>query len=136
MTPQPFGHILLEGLAPDGGRAVPEHDARVSEATLEQWRELSYADLALEILALYITDVPRADLARLCQAAYDPALYSGRDMVPVKPLGDGLSLLGLSQGPTLAFKDMAMQFLGQVFEYQLERTDRTLNILGDRKSVV
>src|SRR5690625_7700483 len=51
-------------------------------------------------------------------------------MVPIKPVSDGLSLLVLSQGPTLAFKDMAMQFLGQVFEYQLERTDRTLNILG------
>src|SRR5699024_12455717 len=88
MTPQTFGHILLEGLAPDGGLAIPEHYPRVSEATLEHWRNLSYADLALEILALYITDVPRADLARLCQAAYDPALYSGRDMVPVKPLGD------------------------------------------------
>src|SRR5690625_5151188 len=130
MRPQEFGHILLEGLAPDGGLAVPEHYPQVSGQTLEKWRALSYADLALEILSLYITDVPRHDLARLCQAAYNPSLYSGVQMVPVKPLCDGFSLLGLSQGPTLAFKDMAMQFLGQVFEYQLERTDRTLNILG------
>jgi len=130
MRPQEFGHILLEGLAPDGGLAVPEHYPQVSGQTLEKWRALSYADLALEILSLYITDVPRHDLARLCQAAYNPSLYSGVQMVPVKPLRDGFSLLGLSQGPTLAFKDMAMQFLGQVFEYQLERTDRTLNILG------
>lgn len=130
MAPQSFGHILLEGLAPDGGLAIPEYYPQVSETLLEQWRTLSYAELALEVLSLYITDVPRDDLARLCQAAYDPALYSGHAMVPVKPLGNGLSLLGLSQGPTLAFKDMAMQFLGQIFEYQLERTNRTLNILG------
>lgn len=130
MPAQTFGHILLEGLAPDGGLAVPESYPQVSGATLEQWRELTYEQLAVEVLSLFITDIPRADLSRLCQAAYDPQLYSGSEMVPVKPVSDGLSLLGLSQGPTLAFKDMAMQFLGQVFEYQLERTDRTLNILG------
>src|SRR5690625_4933121 len=100
MTPQTFGHILLEGLAPDGGLAVPEHYPRVSEATLEQWRELSYADLALEMLALYITEVPRADLARLCQAPHDPSLYSGRDKVHVTSLRDQLSSLGVSQSPS------------------------------------
>src|SRR5690625_1575409 len=82
MRPQEFGHILLEGLAPDGGLAVPEHYPQVSGQTLEKWRALSYADLALEILSLYITDVPRHDLARLCQAAYNPSLYSGVQMVP------------------------------------------------------
>lgn len=130
MPAQTFGHILLEGLAPDGGLAVPESYPQVSADTLEQWRGLSYEQLASEILSLFITDIPRTDLDHLCQAAYDPKLYSGSEMVPIKPVSDGLSLLGLSQGPTLAFKDMAMQFLGQVFEYQLERTDRTLNILG------
>src|SRR5690625_1557600 len=130
MPAKNFGEILLEGLAPDGGLAVPEHYPQVSAETLEQWRSLSYAELALEVLSLYITDVPRADLQRLCQAAYRPDLYVGDEMVPVKTITPGFSLLGLSQGPTLAFKDMAMQFLGHMFEYQLERTNSTLNVLG------
>ncbi|NLC36334.1 MAG: threonine synthase [Alcaligenaceae bacterium] len=130
MTPQPFSDILLEGLAPDGGLAVPETIPQVAAATLEQWRGLSYAELAAEILGLFIGDIPREDLRKLTAAAYSKEAFPGPHMVPLKPLKDGISLLGLSEGPTLAFKDMAMQFLGQVFEYVLERRGATLNILG------
>ncbi|MCQ9615635.1 threonine synthase [Paenalcaligenes niemegkensis] len=130
MSPQPFSEILLEGLAPDGGLAVPESYPSVDAATLEQWRSLSYDELAVEVLSLYISDVSRADLNRLTKAAYDPALYVGETMVPLKPLNKQLSLVGLSQGPTLAFKDMAMQFLGQVFEFVLTQRNATINILG------
>ena len=129
MTPQPFSDILLEGLAPDGGLAVPESIPQVSAATLEQWRSLGYAELALEILSLFIDDIPRDDLARLTQQAYNSGAFPA-EMVPLKPLNDGVALLGLSEGPTLAFKDMAMQFLGQVFEYVLTHRGSTLNILG------
>lgn len=130
MTPLSFSDILLEGLAPDGGLALPESLPAVSPETLASWRNLGYADLATEILGLFIDDIPRADLARLVQAAYRPEVFGGADIVPVKPLKQDLWLLGLSEGPTLAFKDIAMQFLGQVFEYVLDKRNATLNILG------
>lgn len=130
MAPQPFSDILLEGLAPDGGLAVPESLPGVSRETLESWRALGYADLAAAILGLFIDDIPASDLARLTHAAYTPQIFGSAEIVPLKPLDGGLTLLGLSEGPTLAFKDMAMQFLGQVFEYVLGRRGATLNILG------
>src|SRR5690554_2323316 len=130
MTPQPFSDILLEGLAPDGGLAVPVTLPTIDAQTLESWRGLSYADLATEILGRFIDDIPRADLARLTHAAYRPEVFGSEAIVPLKPLSASVSLLGLSEGPTLAFKDMAMQFLGHVFEYVLDKRNATLNILG------
>jgi threonine synthase len=130
MAPQAFSDILLEGLAPDGGLAIPEQYPQIDSATLESWRALPYNELALEILSRFVTDIPRADLAALTAAAYNPELYDGGVMVPLKPLKGQISLVGLSQGPTLAFKDMAMQFLGQVFEYVLTKRGTTINILG------
>lgn len=133
MAPQTFSDILLEGLAPDGGLTVPLTLPQVSAATLESWRKLSYADLAFEVLALFADDIPADDLRRLTRAAYTPQVFGSEDIVPLRPLGDkgaSMFLLGLSEGPTLAFKDMAMQFLGHAFEYVLERRGTTLNILG------
>jgi len=130
MAPLPFSDILLEGLAPDGGLAVPQTLPKLTPAQLEAWRALPYADLAFEVLSLFITDIPADDLRRLTRAAYTPAIFGSEDIVPLRPLDGGLSLLGLSEGPTLAFKDMAMQFLGQVFEYVLEKRGTTLNIVG------
>ncbi|NYT59081.1 threonine synthase [Alcaligenaceae bacterium] len=130
MAPQPFSDILLEGLAPDGGLALPENLPTISANTLEAWRKLSYAELATEILGLFIDDIPKADLSRLTHAAYNAQTFGSEHIVPLKPLNNGLTLLGLSEGPTLAFKDMAMQFLGQVFEYVLDKRQATLNILG------
>ena len=130
MAPLEFSDILLEGLAPDGGLAVPQTLPQVSAETLESWRGLSYADLAFEVLSLFATDIPSDDLRRLTRAAYTPQIFNSEDTVPLRPLDGGLSLLGLSEGPTLAFKDMAMQFLGQVFEYVLSKRGTTLNIVG------
>lgn len=130
MAPLSFSDILLEGLAPDGGLALPVTMPQVSAATLEAWRSLSYADLAAEVLSLFIGDIPKSDLSRMTRAAYNPQVFPGDAMVPLKPLNRGMTLLGLSEGPTLAFKDMAMQFLGQVFEYVLDQRQATLNILG------
>jgi len=130
MPPQPFCDILLEGLAPDGGLVVPQYLPQVSDDTLENWRALSYPELAAAVLGLLIDDIPAEDLQRLTRAAYAPGVFDSDAVVPLKPLTPGLSLLGLSQGPTLAFKDMAMQFLGQVFEYVLEKRGATLNVLG------
>jgi len=130
LAPQPFCDILLEGLAPDGGLAVPESVPQISAHTLAAWRGLSYAELATEVLAHFIDDIPREDLARLTHAAYNPDVFGSAAIVPLKPLTNGLTLLGLSEGPTLAFKDMAMQFLGHAFEYVLGQRNTTLNVLG------
>ncbi|MFP3344504.1 threonine synthase, partial [Halomonas sp. SIMBA_159] len=99
----------------------------VDGETLERWRALTYPQLATEVLGLFATDIPRADLARMTDAAY-AGFPDG--VVPLRAIDDELTLVGLSEGPTLAFKDMAMQFLGQVLEYTLERNDAVLNILG------
>jgi len=128
-----FSDILLEGLAPDGGLYLPTHYPQVDAATLARWRGLSYADLAFEILSLYIADIPAADLKRLVHATYTEQVFGTPEITPLKPLknlGDGLYLQALSNGPTLAFKDMAMQLLGHLFEYELGRRGETLNILG------
>ncbi|MCB1274799.1 MAG: threonine synthase, partial [Leucobacter sp.] len=133
MTPAPYSETLLEGLAPDGGLAVPEQLPAVDAARLEAWRGLDYPALATEILGLFATDIPRDDLARMCRAAYSPESFVASDVVPVTRLdafAGGLALVGLSEGPTLAFKDMAMQFLGQALEYALARRGDTLSILG------
>ncbi len=130
MTPQPFCDILLEGLAPDGGLAFPDAIPKVDAATIESWRGLPYHALAARVLGFFITDIPASTLAELTREAYRPELFRSEDIVPVRPIYDGMSLLGLSEGPTLAFKDMAMQFLGQVFPYVLKQRGTTLNILG------
>jgi threonine synthase len=129
-TPRGFSDILLEGLAPDGGLYLPTHYPQVDAATLARWRGLSYADLAFEILSLYIDDIPPADLERLVHATYTEAVFGTAAITPLKTLAPGLHLQALSNGPTLAFKDMAMQLLGHLFEYELARRGETLNILG------
>ena len=129
-TPRAFCDILLEGLAPDGGLYLPQHYPQVDAATLARWRGLSYAELAEQVLALYIDDIPPADLRALVQRTYTERVYGTPQITPLKALEPGLYLQALSNGPTLAFKDMAMQLLGQLFEYELGRTGRELNILG------
>ena len=129
-TPRSFSEILLEGLAPDGGLYLPEHYPQVDDLTLSQWRKLSYAELAFEILSLYIDDIPAADLKALAAKTYTAHVFGTDAIVPLKPLEPGVQLEALSNGPTLAFKDMAMQLLGNLFEYELARRGETLNILG------
>ena len=129
-TERHFCDILLEGLAPDGGLYLPTAYPRVDAATLARWRGLSYADLAFEILSLYIDDIPAADLKAIVHRTYTEAVFGTPQITPLKPLAPGLALVALSNGPTLAFKDMAMQLLGQLFEYELGRRGETLNILG------
>ncbi|MFX1681149.1 threonine synthase [Mitsuaria sp. CC2] len=125
-----FCDILLEGLAPDGGLYLPTSYPQIDAATLARWRGLSYADLAFEILSLYIDDIPAADLKAIAHRTYTEAVFGTPQITPLKPLEPGLALVALSNGPTLAFKDMAMQLLGQLFEYELQRRGETLNILG------
>ncbi|MDL2337912.1 MAG: threonine synthase [Pseudomonadota bacterium] len=133
-----FSDILLEGLAPDGGLYLPTHYPRIDAATLARWRGLPYHELAFEILSLYIDDIPPADLRELTTRTYTAAVFGTPEITPLKPLdraasspeGVDVYLQALSNGPTLAFKDMAMQLLGNLFEYELARRGETLNILG------
>ena len=125
-----FCDILLEGLAPDGGLFLPEHYPQVTPAMLDAWRSLPYADLAFEVLSLYIDDIPAADLKGICRKTYTQDVFGTPQIVPLRPLENGLFLQALSNGPTLAFKDMAMQLLGNLFEYELARRGEELNILG------
>ncbi|WUR16121.1 threonine synthase [[Empedobacter] haloabium] len=136
-----FSDILLGGLAPDGGLYLPAEYPQVTSAELDAWRKLSYADLAIEILKKFATDIPEADLTALARKTYTPEVYrnarpdeSAADITPLRTLeeegGRKLVLQALSNGPTLAFKDMAMQLLGNLFEYALAKQDAQLNIFG------
>lgn len=129
-TPRKFCEILLEGLAPDGGLYLPQRYPQVDAETLARWRTLAYHELAFEILSLYIDDIPAEDLRALCAKTYTAEVFGSEDITPLRELEDGVYLQGLSNGPTLAFKDMAMQLLGQLFEYELGRRGEQLNILG------
>ncbi|HEX7437201.1 MAG TPA: threonine synthase [Caldimonas sp.] len=125
-----FSEILLEGLAPDGGLYLPERYPAVGEATLERWRGLPYHAVAFEFLSLYIDDVPPADLRALVAKTYTAAVFGDPRITPLARLDAGVYLQRLSNGPTLAFKDVAMQLLGNLFEYELGRRGQTLNVLG------
>jgi len=136
-----FSEILLGGLAPDGGLYLPLTYPKVSGAELDAWRSLSYAELAFQVLHKFATDIPDADLKRLVTSTYTAQVYrncrAGDDTNRITPLrtleqanGQQLLLQSLSNGPTLAFKDMAMQLLGNLFEYTLQKRGTELNILG------
>ncbi|MET1114278.1 MAG: threonine synthase [Comamonas sp.] len=129
-----FCDILLEGLAPDGGLYLPQSYPQIDDAHLSELRrvyhEEGYAELAFRILSLYIDDIPAEDLRALCAKTYTAEVFGTGEIVPLRHIEDGLWLEALSNGPTLAFKDMAMQLLGNLFEYELARRGETLNILG------
>ena len=140
-APLPFSEILLGGLAPDGGLYLPTEYPQVTGAELDAWRKLSYAELAFALLQKFAGDIPEADLHALTQKTYTAEVYrnvrKGEDPAQITPLsileqsdGKTLMLQALSNGPTLAFKDMAMQLLGNLFEYALAKQHAELNIFG------
>ena len=132
-----YDEIVLRGLASDGGLFMPESYPQVTAETLESWRKLPYAELAFEVLRLFASGIDEAALKEICRSTYPEKTYCNaregddpKDITPVRWLEDGIGLLELSNGPTLAFKDMAMQYLGALFEHLLAREGKTLNILG------
>ena len=134
---QTFSEILLGGLAPDGGLYLPESYPQFSETDLAAMRAMNYRELAFTILSRFATDIPAADLRRIIDKTYTADVYchvregqDADDITPTVKLEDDLFLLSLSNGPTLAFKDMAMQLLGNLFEYVLDKSGREINILG------
>ena len=130
MAPQGFSKILLGGLAPDGGLAVPARIPSVNAAELKYWRGLSYRDLAFAVLSKFVDDIPAAHLNALIEKSYTKEAFGSDQITPVTTLETGMHILECSNGPTLAFKDIAMQLLGNLFEYVLGKTHEELNILG------
>jgi len=130
-----FSEILLAGLAPDGGLYLPVEYPQLDDATLTEWRsvlaEEGYAALGHRVLGLYIDDIDSEDLRGICERAWNGEVFATDEVVPVTELPEGgIWIAHLSDGPTAAFKDMAMQLLGQLFEYELARRGTTLTILG------
>jgi threonine synthase len=128
--PQPFTEILLEGLAPDGGLFVPEEFPKFGPADLSAMRGISYRELAFAILSKFADDIPPGDLKRLVDKTYTREIFGSDEITPLKKLEQGFYLLGLSNGPSLAFKDVALQLLGNLFEYALDKHGRRINVVG------
>lgn len=134
-----FSEILLGGLAPDGGLYLPEQYPQFSDADLQAMRGMNYRQLAFAVLSRLVddSDIPHTDLKAIIDKTYRAEVYQyvraaqrAEDITPTLKLEEDLYLLSLSNGPTLAFKDMAMQLLGNLFEYVLTKTGQTTNILG------
>ena len=130
MRPQPFSSILLEGLAPDGGLTVPAEYPRITASGLAALRPLDYRGLATAILAPFADDIPATALKALIDRTYTAQIFGSDEITPLLKLEAGVLLLRASNGPTLAFKDIAMQLLGNLFEHALASGQRDLNILG------
>ncbi|MGB8338611.1 MAG: threonine synthase [Burkholderiales bacterium] len=134
MPPQSFTEVLLAGLAPDGGLVICESYPKVSEQELKAWRGLPYAELAFQIISKFADDIPADVLKQIIAKSYTAEIFCNGEhtdeITPLKTLAPGLHILALSNGPTLAFKDIAMQLLGNLFEYTLAKNHAELNILG------
>ena len=127
IEPIDFQDAVLTGLADDGGLIIPQSIPDVS-ASLDKWRKLSYVDLAYEVLRLFISDIPQADLKDLLKRTYTTQAFVS-EIAPTVAVGP-MFILELWHGPTLAFKDHALQLLGNLFEYILARRGGQLNVLG------
>ena len=132
-----FSDVLLSGLAPDGGLYLPKNYPSISNEELSLMRMMSYSELAFFIFSKYIDDIPSEDLKDIVKKTYTKKVYgfsrkeqNAADITPTLKLKNNLHLLSLSNGPTIAFKDIAMQFLGNIFEYVLAKQNKSLNILG------
>ena len=118
-----FSDILFEGYAEDGGLYVPAVFPKVDAHTLMTWRGLSYASLAFEVIRLFAEELPKEDLWQICSEAYQAGnfghtrgMFTAEEITPVKWLHDQVGLLELSNGPTLAFDDIALQFMSRLFD--------------------
>ena len=122
-----FSDAVMMGLADDGGLLLPEEIPQLTVTELEQFSGLSYSDLAFKIISKYATDIPQADLKVLIDKSYSQ--FESPEVTPIVQYDD-LHILELFHGPTLAFKDIALQFLGNLFEYLLGKSGKKMNIIG------
>jgi threonine synthase len=127
ITPVQFKDAVMMGLATDGGLLLPERIPVVDRQTLDAWQGLSFRDLAFRVISLFATDIPEDDLRSLINRSYDS--FENREITPVVR-ENGVYIVELFHGPTLAFKDVALQFLGNLFEYLLKERGERMNIVG------
>ena len=127
ITPISFTQAVMMGLATDGGLLLPRNIPRIGSETFNSWGKLSYSELAFEIMSRFIDDIPSSNLRDIIQRSYSS--FRVKEITPLVHCGN-LHILELFHGPTLAFKDVALQFLGNVFEYLLKKDNTVLNILG------
>jgi threonine synthase len=127
IDPVSFKEAVMMGLATDGGLLLPRTIPRVSRETLNDWRALPYRELAFQVISLFCDDIPPADLKQLINRSYDS--FDHEEITPTMEKG-GVHILELFHGPTLAFKDVALQFLGNLFEYLLKERGDKMNIVG------
>ncbi|MFZ3207760.1 MAG: threonine synthase [Geobacteraceae bacterium] len=127
IEPISFKAAVMMGLATDGGLLLPERIPLITTETLDAWRSLSYRELAFKVISLFATDIPAYDLERLINRSYNH--FDNREITPVVR-EDGVYILELFHGPTLAFKDVALQLLGNLFEYLLKERGERMNIIG------
>lgn len=125
-----FAEVTLAGLAPDGGLYVPASVPSLGPGDLSRMRAMSYADVAADVIGRFVDPGMRPVIDRVCADAYRAEGFGSDEIAPVTTLEPGLHLLHLSNGPTLAFKDMAMQFLGRLFDELLDEADDYLTVLG------
>lgn len=126
---QSFEQVLLTGLAPDGGLYVPETLPHYSREEIAKWAGLSYAELALKIISPFVDGaIPEAKLKELIDKSY--ASFSHKAIAPLRMLGANEWVMELYCGPTLAFKDFALQLLGHLLDYVLTRNNQKVVILG------
>ena len=130
MAPATFSDVLIEGLAPDGGLTIPDSLPHYSLSDLEKLSKLSYNDTTFELLQRFASDIPPADLEGIIKKTYTKEVFGTEEITPAAAIMDDLFILELSNGPTLAFKDVALQLLGNLFEYALEKRKDFLNIVG------
>lgn len=127
IAPVPFDQAVMMGLARDGGLLLPQYLPTIEPALLNAWQNLPYQHLALEILSLFTGEMPRPDLEEMIDRAYSS--FSHPQVTPLRQVGE-LYILELFHGPTLAFKDIALQLLGNLFEYELAKSNSFMNIIG------
>jgi len=130
-----FEQAVLAGLAPNGGLFIPESIPKAPSDFLTKWASLSFQELALEVLSLYIdeNEIPRNDLKDLVDRSY--ATFRHKDITPLHKIKDDLYILELFHGPTFAFKDVALQFVGNLFEYFLKRKNAGIENKADRHKI-
>jgi len=127
--PQTFEQVLLTGLAPDGGLYVPAELPHFSQEELASWKNLSYPELALKIVSPFIgEDIPAEALSKIVIESY--AQFDHPEVAPLTKLAENDFMLELYHGPTLAFKDFALQVLGRILDYVLIKNDQRVVILG------
>lgn len=127
IAPVSFKDAVMMGLATDGGLLLPESYPLFSREKIESFRDLSYQELAFNIIAPFADDIPAADLKSLIDRSY--STFNNPEITPLVDK-DGVHILELFHGPTFAFKDVALQFLGNLFEYLLKERGEKMNIVG------